>query len=999
MGRYFDEMSAVIERHGGTVEKFIGDAVMAVFGIPRLHEDDAVRAARAAAGMREALAALNLELEREHGVGIAARIGVNTGEVVAGDPSAGQRLVTGDAVNVAARLEGAASPGEIFLGESTYRLVKDAVEVEPVAALDLKGKEEPVPAYRLVSVLADVAGHERHLDSPMVGRGKELEMLERALERAITERTSHLFTLLGAAGVGKSRLVTEFLEGSLASATVLRGRCLSYGEGITFFPLAEVIHQAANILEGEQPAAARAKLDALLAETPDGERIASLVGGLFGWAPPGATEDALWAVRKVLEHLARERPVVVVFDDIHWAEPTFLDLIEHLADWTRDAAVLLVCLARPELLDIRPGWGGGKMNASSILLEPLPGDEASLLVDNLLGRADIPRAARDRILEAAEGNPLFVEEMLAMSIDDGLLRFEDGAWRSAEDLASVTVPPTIHLLLAARLDRLDTEERAVIERGAVEGKVFHTGAVTTLSADSAQPNVRSRLLALARKELIRPDRAEFAGEDAFRFRHLLIRDAAYQAMPKEQRAGLHERFADWLTNVAGERMAEYEEILGHHLEQAYRYRAELGTVDERTRSLAERAAEHLYASAVRADERGDMNAAKALLDRSVELSDGIVQLRSLVQLSELFQELQDFPAALDTATRSIAIAEAIGDRASALRAELVRIMARSSIDPDRTMEVAIEETTAILEEARRLDDVELRDQAILLRALLAFFQGRTDETVEILDELMDRAPTMSRRARQEIAGQLGISAYFGSLPLDDAIAALDRAHILQGDSPSGERKDLRVRAGLLGMAGRFEEAHEAIDRSAALFEELGRPNAIVATNQATAETLRLEGRLDEAERLLREMHEAYDSIGETGFNSTICGVLAQTLCDLGRYDEADAFAEKSRTLAAEDDFASQALWRMGRGRVLAASGAFEEALRLVDEAVAIVERTDYLVFQGDGHEVRGQVLAAAGRGDDARAEFVDALARYERKGNVVAAARIRGRLAALDDSS
>ena len=247
-----------------------------------------------------------------------------------------------------------------------------------------------------------------------------------------------------------------------------------------------------------------------------------------------------------------------------------------------------------------------------------------------------------------------------MLIDDGLLRFEDGEWRSVEDLANVTVPPTIHLLLAARLDRLDAEERAVIERGAVEGKVFHTGAVTTLSPDGARPNVRSRLLALARKELIRPDRAEFAGEDAFRFRHLLIRDAAYQAMPKEQRADLHERFADWLTNVAGERMAEYEEILGHHLEQAYRYRAELGTVDERTKSLAGRAADHLYASAVRADERADVNAAKALLERSVELSDGAAQLRSLLLLSEVLQELALFPAALDHATRSIAVAEAIG---------------------------------------------------------------------------------------------------------------------------------------------------------------------------------------------------------------------------------------------------------------------------------------------------------------------------------------------------
>jgi class 3 adenylate cyclase/tetratricopeptide (TPR) repeat protein len=995
MGRYFDRMAGVIEGHGGTVEKFIGDAVMAVFGVPRLHEDDAIRAVRAADGMREALEELNVDLEREHGVGIAARIGVNTGEVVAGDPSAGQRLVTGDVVNVAARLEQAAAPGEALLGEATYRLVKDAVEVEGVPALDLKGKEEPVPAFRLLTVSAGTAGHARRLDSPMVGRVKELELLERALERAVSERTSHLFTLMGAAGVGKSRLVHEFLTGSVGKATVLQGRCLSYGEGITFFPLADVVHQAAGIAEGDPPTVARAKLDSLVSDAPDGERVAGLVGGLFGWAGPAPTEDAFWAVRKLLEHLSRERPVVLVFDDIHWGEPTFLDLIEHLADWTREAGVLLLCIARPELLEVRPGWGGGKLNATSILLEPLPGDEASALVDNLLGRADIPRAARDRILEATEGNPLFVEEMLAMLIDDGLLRFEHGTWRSVEDLANVTIPPTIHLLLAARLDRLDAEERSVIERGAVEGKVFHASAVATLSPDSVRPNVRSRLLALARKELIRPDRPEFAGEDAFRFRHLLIRDAAYQAMPKEQRAELHERFAGWLAEAARERLAEYEEILAHHLEQAYRYRAELGTVDDRAASLARRAAEHLYASAVRADERDDVNAVKALLDRSVELSDGAVQVGSLVLLSEVLLELADYQGALDTVTRAASLADALGDRRSALRAELVRIIAKGQVDPSHTMAIAREEATAVLDEAEALADVELRDRAVLALALLSFFRGKTAETMEMLDELIDRAPTMSRRARQEIAGQLGISAYFGALPLEEAFRAVERARDLRGDSPTGEAHSMRIEAGLLGMAGRFEEARAAIDRSTALFEELGTPMAIVATNQASAETLRLEGRLDEAERLLREMIHAYDSIGETGFNSTVCGLLAQTLCDLGRFDEADVFAEKCRTLAAEDDFASQALWRMGRGRVLAASGKFEEALRLADESVAIMERTDYLVFQGDGHEVRGMVLEAAGRGDDARAAYGDALDRYERKGSVVAAARVRDRVAAL----
>jgi len=995
MGRYFDEMSAVIERHGGTVEKFIGDAVMAVFGIPRLHEDDAVRAVRAAVGMRDALVTLNADLERDHGEGLAARIGVNTGEVVSGDPTAGQRLVTGDAVNVAARLEQAAGPGDVLIGEPTYRLVKDAVEVEAVPALDLKGKAEPVPAYRLVAVSAGIAGHERHLDSPMVGRGKELEMLERALERAVSERTAHLFTLMGPAGVGKSRLVHEFLNSSIGSAEVVRGRCLSYGEGITFFPLADVVHQAAGISEADPPAVARGKLDAVVAEAHDGERVAALVGGLFGWGEAAPTEDVFWAVRKLLEHLAREQPLVVVFDDVHWGEPTFLDLIDHLADWTRDAALLIVCIARPELLEVRPGWGGGKMNATSILLEPLPADDASELVDNLLGRADIPRVARDRILEAAEGNPLFVEEMLAMLIDDGLLRFEAGTWRSVEDLANVTVPPTIHLLLAARLDRLDAEERAVIERGSVEGKVFHSGAVTTLSPETMRPNVRSRLLALARKELIRPDRAEFAGEDAFRFRHLLIRDAAYQAMPKEQRADLHERFADWLEDAARDRLGEYEEILAHHLEQAYRYRAELGAVDDRARTLAWRAVEHLLASAVRADERGDLSSARSVLERCVDLAKGRDRARALVALAELLPELGEFIEAHDTAVRAIDAAGAVGDRSSGLRAELVRNFTRASIDPTRTMARARDETERVQAEAERLGDWDVRDRAVLARALQLFFLGQTADAIETIEQLSGRAPAMPRRVRAEVAAQLVVNAYFGSVPVSEAFDMLDRAAELRGESLSARAHDLRVRGAVLGMAGRFDEAHASFDEADAIYDELGFPMMRVTTNQVVAETLRLEGRLDEAERVFRGMYEAYSSIGETGFNSTVCACLANVLNDQGGFDEAETFAERSRELSAEDDFASQSEWRTAQARVLAHRGRFDEAVRLVDEALAIAGRTDYLDWQGQGFEVRGIVLEAMGRGDDARAAYEEALDRFERKGNVVAAARVRDRIAAL----
>ncbi len=995
MGRYFDEMSAVIGRHGGTVEKFIGDAVMAVFGIPQLHEDDALRAVRAAYDMRHALNALNHDLERDHGIGLAARIGVNTGEIVAGEPTDGQRLVTGDAVNIAARLEQAAAPGEILLGETTYRLVRDAVEVGPVESLELKGKAEPVDAFRLTEVLEDTAGHVRHLDSAMVGRAKELEMLERALDRVLTERSSHLFTLLGPAGVGKSRLVQEFIAGPATSARVLRGRCLSYGEGITYFPLVQVVQEAAGVERADDLATALGKLATLAEGSEDGDRIVSLVAGLLSWSEPVAADEAYWGVRKLLEHLAGERPLVVVFDDIHWAEPAFLELIEHLANWTRDAPLLLLCVARPELLELRRDWAGGKLNATTILLEPLPSDEVSRLVDNLLGRADIPEVARTRILEAAEGNPLFVEEMLGMLIDDGLLRFEDGGWRAVEDLANITVPPTIHLLLAARLDRLDAEERAVIERGAVEGKVFHAGAVTTLAPEAMRPSVRPRLLALARKELIRPDRAEFVGEDAFRFRHLLIRDAAYQAMPKEQRADLHQRFAAWLERAAGGRVAEYEEILAYHLEQAYRYRIELGPPDERTRSLARDAAARLLSSAERADERGDFATARLLLGRCVDISGGGERSHALTTLAEVLAELNDFPGALDTAAMAVADAEEAGDRSEALRAELVRIEALGHVDPTYTIGRSLNDAESVLRQLEAIGDEEGVARALLAVAEIAFWQGRCAECREIAERLFERARTLSYGNRQQVCANLMVYAYFGPGTVDEGFELMDRVADLLAGSLSGDAFLGTFRVGLLGMRGRAEEARTEAQRVLRVWEELGNPAARLTTSQVLAETEWLLGRLDEAERILRENMAFFDELGEKGYNSTISAELASVLCDQGRYDEAEEQAERSIDLSSDDDFASHVEWRSAKALVLSSRGEHETALALLDEALALLAPTDYVGTIARNHEVRGRVLAAAGRIEEARSSYELALAGMERKGVVPAVDRVRGRIAEL----
>jgi class 3 adenylate cyclase len=582
LARYFELASQVVERHGGAVEKFIGDAVMAVFGIPHVHEDDALRAVRAAAELGGALGELNAELERDFGTTLALRIGINTGEVVTGTE---ERLATGDAVNVAARLEQAAEPGEILIGANTLGLVRDAVIAEGVPPLEAKGKSEPLAAYRLVSVDTDAPAFARRGDTPMIGRDRQLKLLQNAFETAATERACHLVTVLGPAGVGKSRLVAEFMS-SLDGATVVRGRCLSYGDGITYWPVVEVVKQipdAETLVDG---AAAKA-LEAVLGE-----------------GDVAATPDEIaWAFRKLLEARAAEEPLVCIFDDIQWGEETFLELVEHIADLSRGAPILLLCMARPELLERRPAWAGGKLNTTTVSLEPLSETETDELIAGLLDGSMLDQGLNDRIRRAAGGNPLFVEEMLA---------FVDRSSKEAE----IEVPPTIQALLAARLDQLDPSERHVLERGSIEGEIFHRGGVAALVQDDTP--VDGRLVALVRKDLVRPELSQLAGEDGYRFRHLLIRDAAYETLPKATRAELHERFASWLEE-RGSDLVELDEIAGYHLEQAFRYRGELGPLTDTDLETGSRAGKLLARSGHRALGRGDRRAAASLLERADSL--------------------------------------------------------------------------------------------------------------------------------------------------------------------------------------------------------------------------------------------------------------------------------------------------------------------------------------------------------------------------------------------
>jgi len=996
MGRYFDTARAFVERHGGTVEKFIGDAVMAVFGIPQVHEDDALRACRAAVEIRTSVAELSKELERDLGTTLEVRIGANTGEVVAGDPAAGQALVTGDAVNVAARLEQGGQPGEILIGRSTFDLVRDAVVAEPTELLALKGKTEVVPAYRLIEVHPTAPGVARRLDSPLVGRERELHLLGQAFERTVSERACHLFTVLGPAGVGKSRLVEELLSG-LSEARLLRGRCLPYGDGITFYPVVEVLKQAAGIADFEDPNEAERKICELTEGEEHGSLICARIGQLLGLAEGEAVpEETLWAIRRFLEVLAGDRPVVVVFDDIQWGEATFLDLIEYVADWVRDVPILLLCVARREVLDVRPGWGGGKANATSILLEPLPDDQCERLVENLLGRAEIAEDVRIRILEAAEGNPLFVEQMVSMLIDDELLVREDGRWVAAAELSEVPVPPTIAALLAARLDRLSGEERAVIQRASVVGKVFYGGAVAALTSSPERSAVLGHVLSLVRKELVRPDRTTLPGEDAFRFRHLLIRDAAYESTPKEARADLHERFADWLEVVAGERIEEQEEILGYHLEQASRYRAQLGPLDERGLEVGRRAATHLSAAGRRASARGDMGAAAILLWRAVELlpRGDLDRLVLLPELGLTLFEASRYEQASGILREAIDQAAVAGDRLIDAHARVVEVMLRVEVEPEGSGEEAkrvADELIPVFQAAG--DDLGLA-RAYRLRSTSPWLATRFAEMAADAERAAEHARRAGDPGEQGLAQEkLAVAYTFGPLPVAEAIRKFAE---LQEEAP-GRHRELEVGTGiLLAMDGRFAESRRLLEQARAVFQELGRPAWAASLLMGRGFVELIAGDAPQAERVFRQGREEFLRLGEKGYLSTLSANLALALCLQGRFDKAEPFILESQELASSEDVASQCWWRTAKAMVLADRGELAEAERLAREAVDLASGGDALDDQAETLSVLARIVAAAGRSGEAAALFEEAIALYERKGNVVSAARAREQLAALD---
>ena len=975
--RYFREMAGEIERHGGNVEKNIGDAIMAVFGRIRASEDDALRGVRAAAGMITKLHELNDEFERYYGVRLTVRTGVNTGEVVAStDEHATMNLATGDAVNVAARLEQNAPANEVLIGELSYALVRDHIDAERVE-LTLKGKAEPVTAYRLIAVRASTATSV-HEEAPFVGRQYEMDLLSGSFAQVVDGKNARLVTVIGDAGVGKTRLIADFQRRASDRATVLRGRCLAYGDGITFWPLTEITRAAARISEEDSSETATAKIRELLPDDADRativERVAAAVG-LSNASFPVA--ELFWGARKLIESQAVERPLVLVIDDIHSAEETFLEFLEHLVESVRDRSILIICSARPELLDEHADWTD-QTSVERIDLQPLGSDDVEAMIDRLLGESELSIETRARVVEAAEGNPLYIEQIVSMVKD--------------QPGSEIVVPPTISALLAARLDNLTREERAVVEPASVIGLVFPELAVEDMVPTTLRSSVPDHLSHLDRKQFVHP----LVGEDdpAFRFHHILVRDAAYQSLLKRARANLHERFVAWAEPVNRERgrETEFEEILGYHLEQAVRYRSELGPLDVAGMEVAARASRKLASAGRRAFARGDTPAACNLLRRAAALlsADDPVRIELLTDLTEALGEEGQSDEALVSIQEAIEAAERLGD------ARLVDWARLSLRGLEVTTSGAAESAEVIADTERAIAAFEASgDEAGLAKGwrLLSFVHG-TAGAYDRAAEAAERAARYARSAgdiRLATRGSIGyaVSALHGTTPVDDAtVTCLRLAEEVRGDRVA-EAVILGVLGQLHAMAGAFDEARDAAARGLAMLNELGPSISGASTSIESSRIETLAGNPAAAEAALKRDFAALEALGETYYRASIAGLLAHTLVESGDLDGAERVIAVAREIGDPDDIEVQILWRSAEARVLAMGGnPSDEAVALAVEAVDLASSTVDLILHADALAVLAEVLEAAGRAPEAAEARARALALYDQKGSRAGRARL-----------
>jgi class 3 adenylate cyclase/tetratricopeptide (TPR) repeat protein len=937
--RFFDGVSTCILTHGGIVEKFAGDAVMAAFGVPLAHEDDAERAVRAALAIHAKVRELGLE----------ARIGIESGEVVA--DATDSTFATGGAVNVAARLQQIAGAGEIVIGPGTARLTEGLFEIAPTGSLELRGFPEPVSAFR-VEAACEGGRPFGSMTAPLVGREEELELLETTYSRTVRHRRASLFTLYGEPGVGKSRLAREFVAG-LEGATVLAGRCLPYGEGVTYWPLAEMVKASAGIADDDPSEEAREKLRDYCEDDAVADLLALAAGVLEAVEGERSPQEISWAARAWGEQLAQAQPLVLVFEDIHWAEEPLLDLVEHLTAWVKDAPLLIVCLARPELLDVRPTWGGGSVRSTAIELEPLPPEESAELVDALLAQRELPIDV-DAVLEKSEGNPLFVEETIRMLVEQN-----GGA-------ATERIPDTLQALIAARIDRLPPEQRAVLQRASVIGRIFWPGAIAHHSTDLEDPETALNGL-LLRDFIVRESRSSISNETAFKFKHVLIREVAYSGLSKSARAEYHALFAAWLAERTGEELLE---IRAFHLDQAARLHEELD--GKPPAELAEQAADALSRAGDRALSRESFRTARKLFLRAVELGPTLSRRYSAARAA---WRLGDYVALAVEMEHVRALAKGtdpkLEGRALTALADVALIRDADAARARELVDCALEVLT---------DDDIARYDALRTRSQIAGWLGDSAGFERWATEALEVARHTGRKDFEAMQIQSLSNSYLLRLELERAAPLVERALELADESGSvvGRAAAHHALAWLEHTRGAWPEAEAAYTVARDLYAEIGLTSTEATMILHLGRLAEAQGDDECAEKHMRDAIRMFKGLRDRAHLCEAQRSLAQLLAKHGKLEEAERLALEARESVGTEDRMSISTTRLALGVVRAAQGRDAEAEELLRAAVDGLEAFQMYSPEREALRLFCQFLRERGRDDEAAAveeRLVELLAR------------------------